>query len=217
MNDEQKDKARELGLLAPETGRLKRWLLLLSGSVLVLALAVWLFLRPQEGALVYKTAQVQRMDLAVKVFATGQISPKDQVEVSSELSGIINGVYVDFNDSVKQGQLLAELDTSKLAATVQQKQSSLRSAQAQVKTAQANLEEAELNHSYYQDVWKNSDGRHPSKQTLDNARITLAKTRASLEQAQASVENAKADLEYAETDLEKGRIVSPIDGIVLSR
>lgn len=217
MNEEQKQRAQELGLMTPASGRLKRWLPLLLLATAGLALALWLWLRPQEATLQYKTAPAQRLDISLQVSATGQISPKDQVEVSSELSGIVSGVYVDFNDSVEQGQLLAELDTSKLNATVLQKQSSLRSAQAQVTTARANLEEAQLNYNNYQDVWKSSNGKHPSRQTMDNSRIALQKTKASLEQALASVENAKADLEYAETDREKSRIISPIDGIVLSR
>lgn len=217
MNNEQTQRAQQLGLMAPGHGRFKRWLLVLLVIATGLAVALWFWLRPQESSLLYKTAPAQRMDISLKVSATGQISPKDQVEVSSELSGIVSGVYVDFNDSVKQGQLLAELDISKLNATVLQKQSSLRSAQAQVTTARANLEEAQLNYNNYQDVWKSSNGKHPSRQTMDNTRIALQKAKASLEQALASVENAKADLEYAETDREKSKIVSPIDGIVLSR
>src|SRR5690554_700211 len=157
------------------------------------------------------------MDLALTVSATGNVTPKDQVEVSSELSGILEDVFVDYNDKVTVGQKLAQLDISKLKATLLQRKSSLRSAQAQVKSAKANLEEAQLNHKYYQGVWKASGGKHPSQQTMDNARVSLAKAEAGLEQALASVDNAKAELEYTESDLEKSTLVSPIDGVVLSR
>lgn len=216
VNNEQQEQARQLGLLQATANPKLRWLLaalLLAGAG---GLWWWLGYQPETG-MMYKTAPAKRMDLAVTVTATGKVSPKDKVELSSELSGIIEEVFVDYNDRVSEGQKLAQLDTSKISATVLQRKSSLRSAQAQVKTARANLEEAQLNHQYYQNVWASSAGKFPSQQTLDNARITLAKAEASLEQALASVDTAKADLEFAESDLAKSTLVSPIDGVVLSR
>src|SRR5690606_14946365 len=115
-------------------------------ALLVLAVAGglwWLGYEPETGML-YKTAPAKRMDLAVPVTATGKVSPKDKVELSSELSGIIEEVFVDYNDRVSEGQKLAQLDTSKIGATVLQRKSSLRSAQAQVNAARANLVEAQL-------------------------------------------------------------------------
>src|SRR5690554_6248556 len=161
------------------------------------------------------SSDVCSSDLTVS--ATGTVTPKDQVEVSSELSGILEDVYVDFNDKVTVGQKLAQLDTSKLNATLLQRKSSLRSAKAQVKSAEANLEEAKLNYQYYQNVWKASAGKHPSQQVMDNTRVSLAKAEANLEQALANVDNAQAQLEFTESDLVKSTLVSPIDGVVLSR
>lgn len=217
VNNEQKAKAEALGLLLAGTSGRKKWIVL--GILLLITIVLlWSWLgRNTEAEMIYKTAPVKRMNLALTVSATGSITPKDQVEVSSELSGIVVDVFVDYNDQVIAGQKLAQLDTSKLQASLLQRKSSLRSAQAQVKTATANLEEARLNHKYYQEVWQASEGKHPSQQTMDNARVTLAKAEASLEQALASVDNAKAELEYVESDLIKSTIVSPIDGIVLAR
>lgn len=217
MNNQQQEKAQALGLVISQVSGRKKWILLAFALVLI-ALAVWAWLGSQGDAeMIYKTAPVTRMDVALTVSATGSVTPKDQVEVSSELSGIVEDVFVDYNDKVVMGQKLAQLDTSRLQAQLLQRKSSLRSATAQVKTAQASLEEAKLNYSYYQEVWKNSQGKHPSQQTMDNARITLAKAEASLEQALASVDNAKAELDYVETDLAKSTIISPIDGVVLAR
>lgn len=217
MNNEQQAKAQALGLVMETVPKHKKWLI---GGVLLLVIAaiLWAWLGGKnEAEMIYKTAPVTRMDLALTVSATGSITPKDQVEVSSELSGIVEDVFVDYNDKVKIGQKLAQLDTSKLKAQLLQRKSSLRSAQAQVKMAEANLEEAELNYQYNQKVWGESNGKFPSQQTMDNARVTLAKAKASLEQARASVDNAKAELEYVESDLAKSTIVSPIDGVVLAR
>lgn len=217
MNNEQQAKAEALGLVIAKVSGRKKWLII-SAVLLVIAAILWGLLGGKnEAEMLYKTAPVTRMDLALTVSATGSITPKDQVEVSSELSGIVEDVFVDYNDKVSAGQKLAQLDTSKLQAQLLQRKSSLRSSQAQVKTAQANLEEARLNHQYNQEVWQASGGKHPSQQTMDNARVTLAKAEASLEQARASVDNAKAELEYVESDLAKSTIVSPIDGVVLAR
>ena len=217
MNNAEQNQAKALGLILPSHGKRRKWILL---SVLVLLVAVAIggyVARNGDAEMLYKTSPVARMDLALTVSATGSITPKDQVEVSSELSGIVEDVFVDYNDSVSAGQKLAQLDVSKLRAQLLQRQSSLRSAQAQVKTAMANLEEARLTYEYNQKVWQESQGKFPSQQSMDNARVTLAKANASVEQARASVDNAKAELEYVESDLLKSTIISPIDGIVLAR
>lgn len=217
MNNEQQNKAEALGLMSLPSGRRTMVITMAVFLVLVAVAAWWFFASDTEAKMVYKTAPAKRMDISLTVSATGSITPKDQVEMSSELSGIVEDVFVDYNDKVTNGQKLAQLDTSKLSATVTQRQSTLRSANAQVKTALANLEEAQLNYQYNQKVWQESNGKFPSQQAMDSARITLAKAEASLEQAKASVENAKAELEYAESDLVKSTIISPIDGVVLSR
>ena len=217
MNNEQQEKVKELGLIATGQFSRKMWLGIIVLVLLIVGVGWYWLGTSKEVEMRYKTAPVKRMDLALTVSATGNVTPKDQVEVSSELSGILEDVYVDFNDKVTVGQKLAQLDTSKLNATLLQRKSSLRSAKAQVKSAEANLEEAKLNYQYYQDVWKASAGKHPSQQVMDNARVSLAKAEANLEQALANVDNAQAQLEFTESDLVKSTLVSPIDGVVLSR
>lgn len=217
MNNEQQAKVKALGLITPGQNKRKFWSRVVVVSLLLLAALWWWFGAEKETEMLYKTAPIKRLDLALTVSATGNITPKDQVEVSSELSGIMENVFVDYNEKVTVGQKLAQLDTSKLRATLLQRQSILRSSQAQVRSAKANLEEAQLTYKYHQEVWRASDGKHPSQQTMDNARVNLAKAEANVEQALASVDNAKAELEYTESDLEKSTISSPIDGVVLSR
>lgn len=217
MNNEQQEKVKELGLIATGQFSRKMWLGIIVLVLLIVGVGWYWLGTSKEVEMRYKTAPVKRMDLALTVSATGNVTPKDQVEVSSELSGILEDVYVDFNDKVTVGQKLAQLDTSKLNATLLQRKSSLRSAKAQVKSAEANLEEAKLNYQYYQNVWKASAGKHPSQQVMDNARVSLAKAEANLEQALANVDNAQAQLEFTESDLVKSTLVSPIDGVVLSR
>ena len=91
----------------------------------------------------YVTAPVTRGDLKVTVTATGSVQPTNQVEVSSELSGIVRNVLVDYNSPVEVGQVLAELDTDKLEATVEAARATLNAAKARVNEAEATVLETQ--------------------------------------------------------------------------
>ncbi|MAD47209.1 MAG: efflux transporter periplasmic adaptor subunit [Oceanospirillaceae bacterium] len=218
MNNSEQKKAADLGLIQEKTSGKLRWIII-AVVLLIIVVGGWLLLQPEDPAAgqIYKTDTVTRTSLAVTVTATGTVEPKDEVEVSSELSGIMDEVYVDYNDQIKKGQALAKLDTTTLEATVFERASSLKSAKANVTQSEADLEEAQLDYQHYQTVYKLSGGKHPSQQTMDSARIAVTKAKASLEVAKANVDMAQADLDTARTDLVKATLVSPIDGIVLSK
>lgn len=218
MNKSEQQQAQELGLISEEKSHRGWWIGGAVALVVVAGLLVyWLLPGDPQANQVFKTDPVTRSDLAVTVTATGSVEPKDEVEVSSELSGIVAEVLVDYNDHVKKGQALARLDTTTLQAAVVEKKSSLKSAKASVAQAKAALEEAKLDYQHYQKVWDLSAGKHPSQQTLDSARIAVTKASASVDVAEAAVEKAQADLDTAQTDLVKATLVSPIDGVVLSK
>ncbi len=87
------------------------WVLVGGGGLL------WLLGLGSNKAVAYVTEPAKRADIAMTVTATGTVQPINQVDVGSELSGRIKSVLVDFNDTVKVGDLLAEIDTTKLATT----------------------------------------------------------------------------------------------------
>ena len=211
MNNSEQKKAADLGLIQEKTSGKLRWIII-AVVLLIIVVGGWLLLQPEDPAAgqIYKTDTVTRTSLAVTVTATGTVEPKDEVEVSSELSGIMDEVYVDYNDQIKKGQALAKLDTTTLEATVFERASSLKSAKANVTQSEADLEEAQLDYQHYQTVYKLSGGKHPSQQTMDSARIAVTKAKASLEVAKANVDMAQADLDTARTDLVKATLVSPI-------
>lgn len=200
--------------------RLRRWgswLLLL----LVVALGVggYLFWQSNGDQSVpkYRTASVERGTLTVTVSATGNLQPTNQVDVGSELSGIVDQVFVDDNDEVKKGQLLAQLDTAKLQDAVIRSKANLAQSQAQVQQTEATVAEARANLARLRHVAKLSGGKVPSKTELDAAEANLKRAQANVASAQASVLQAKAALQTDETNLGKAAIRSPINGIVLSR
>jgi HlyD family secretion protein len=165
----------------------------------------------------YKTELVRRGELTVSVTATGTLAPINQVEVGSELSGIVEKVVADYNDRVKVGQPLAVLDTTKLKAKVLQSKASLASARAKVLSAQATVEEARNQVQRLRRFREISGDKAVSQNDLDAALAALHRAQADKAMAEAAVELAQAALEEDETDFSKAVIVSPVNGIVLSR
>ena len=127
----QSNRARLLRRYAPVAA------LLLLGALAYLIVA-----GDSTGTVNFATAPVQRGDLRVTVAATGNLQPTSEVEVGSELSGLITSVLVDNNDQVRQGQVLARLDTSRLQDTIVQGQASLQAALAGVAQAEATAGQA---------------------------------------------------------------------------
>jgi len=196
---------------------LKRWLIVALLAIAgVTSAVVWKGTK-KSNSMQYQTQKVQRGDLTVTVTATGALEPTNQVDVGSELSGIIKTVEVDYNDRVKVGQILARLDTDKLKAKVLQSKAALESARAKVLEVQATVKESGDQLARLKQVWELSNNMVPSQQDLDAAQAVLHRAKATEATARAQVSQAQATLEADETDLAKTVIHSPINGIVLTR
>lgn len=195
----------------------RRWLKWAALAVLALAVAYWVFGRGGERAPRYVTQEVVTGDLTVTVTATGNLEPRNQVDIGSELSGTIREVFVDVNDEVTEGQVLAELDTTRLEAQVLQAQSSLASAEARVIQSEASRKEAQANLARLHKVRELSGGKLPSQQDMDVAEAAVARAEGDVAAARAAVAQSRATLEAVRTDLSKAKIRSPINGIVLVR
>ncbi len=133
---------------------------------------------------------------------------------SSELSGTVRSVLVDYNSPVKVGQGLAELDTDKLKATLNSSRAKLASAKAKVLDAEATLVEKKL---VYERKTTLTTSKFSSQQDLDTAKAAYDRAIAAVASTKADVGVAEADVELNETNLLKSRIVSPINGVVLKR
>ena len=205
-----------LGVAAESPWKKRARPILAALLLLVLLFFGWRLLTPAEKPR-YVTSPVTRGELTVTVSATGNIRPINQVDVGSEQSGLITNVYVDVNDPVKKGQLLAQLDTSRLQDAVTQAQASLAAAEASVAQARATLSQANATLARYQEVARLSEGRVPSKTEMDSASADQERAAATLKSAEAQVQQQKAALGSAQTNLSKARIYSPVTGVVLSR
>ncbi len=148
----------------------------------------------------YKFGEISRGNLESTISSTGTLSPVVTVEVGTQVSGTIDTVFVDYNDEVKTGQLLAVLDTVLLKA-------SLTDAQANVEKAEASLEQAVADHERFEKLFQKN---MISEADFLPYQIALKTSRASLKSAEASAQRAKANLDYA-------IIRSPIDGTVIAK
>lgn len=204
--------ARSRGLFS------RRWPWVAAALVVIAIAAVWL-LRSREDAAAprFKTAAVAVGTLVVKVTATGNLQPTNQVDVGSELSGIVAEVFVDENDTVTKGQVLARLDLAKLQDAVARSRASLAAAEAQVLLAQATVAEARATLERYRQVSQLSGGKVPSRSEMDTADANLKRAEANEAAARANVVQARAELQSDETDVGKASIRSPINGVVLTR
>lgn len=198
-------------------GSARRWIAwAVLAPAAVLAVFVWGFSGGKEQV-TYRFEEARRGDLTVTVSATGNLQPLNQVDVGSERSGIIRSVEADYNDQVKVGQVLARLDTAMLDAEVRKASAALESAQARVLQARATLKQAGAELGRLRQAHELTDGRVPSARELDVAEAALDRARADEAAARAQVSQARATLESNRTDLSKALILSPINGIVLSR
>jgi len=182
---------------------MKRKRLIIIGIIIV-AIALLVFaLRPfakKETATSFETVKVEKGNISNTVTATGTIQALKTVNVGTQVSGILQHVYVDFNYTVKQGQILAKLDETPLLTQLDQSQSALNQAQAQL-----NYQEATYNR-----LKVLFDKKLISQSDYDQAVFNYENSKGSLSNAKSGLARAKVNLDYA-------TITSPIDGVVLNR
>lgn len=148
----------------------------------------------------FEFVKVERGDVTEEVTATGTLQPINTVSVGTQVSGIIEKVYADYNDEVKQGQLLAELDKFLL-------NESLTDAKAALDLAQSKRKVAQMNYKRYKDLYAQ---KLIAKAEMEDSEIELATADANLESAQANYNKAQRNMDYT-------KITSPVDGTIISK
>lgn len=197
--------------------RRSTWLTIGLGVLAVAGALLWIRHNAAQQAPRYLTEPLARGDLSLTVSADGTLEPTRSVNIGSELSGTVTQVRVDVNDRVKKGQVLVELDTSKLKDQVALSQGALDSAKATLLQAQATVKESRVALQRLKDVGRLSGGKVPAATDLDAAQATMDRAVAAEAAARAAVVQAEATLRTNRTNLDKASIRSPIDGVVLTR
>ena len=172
-----------------------------AGIVLIAAVTAWLLSgNEKKEEIAFDTAKVAPANIQNSITATGTIEPVTSVTVGTQVSGIVNKLYVDYNSVVKKGQVIAELDKTNLI-------SELKTAQANLTSAQSTLNYQAENFKRYATLYKKG---LVSADDYENAQLTYKQAKEQVASAQETVRKAQTNLGYA-------TITSPIDGIVLSK
>lgn len=179
----------------------KKWMLIVA-CVVVLAAIVYALTGGKKEAPVmdYETARVEKATIGNSVTATGTIEPVTKVEVGTQVSGIIDKIYVDYNSVVHKGQIIAELDKTNLM-------SELNSAKSNLAGAQSDLDYQRANYKRIKALY---DKELVSGNEYDTALLSLRQAESTYAQRKEAVSKAQTNLGYA-------IITSPIDGIIISK
>ena len=170
-------------------------------AAVIIALVIFLMVGKSKMPVVTLETQPARTDsIEITITATGEIQPVYKVQVGTQVSGIVEKLYVDYNSVVKKGDLLAELDRSTLSEQVNQ-------AQAMVSNAESSLQLAKQNYDRIKALYDNKAATQASYEEASNQYT----------QARNQLTTAKSDLQRAQVNLSYSRIYSPIDGVVLSK
>lgn len=183
-------------------------------GLLVAAWGGWQLVKPKAEKDPYRTQAVTQGDITKSVSASGSLQALVQVDVGSQISGQILKVFVDFNDQVSAGQLLATLDPQTYLSRLRQGQAQIAANQAQVAQAQAQAEEARAAYNRTKIL---HDQGIMAKAALDSAQAAWKSAQANVQAARAGVTQSQAALASTQTDLARTRIVAPIDGVIISR
>ena len=179
----------------------KKIILIAVAVVVVVGGGIWFFTgSPAKHKVTYATANVSKGDISNSVTATGTIEPVTEVEVGTQVSGIIDKIYVDYNSVVTKGQLIAEMDRITL--------------QSELASQKATYDGAKAEYEYQQKNYERSKGLH-DKSLISDTEFEQALY--NFQKAKSSYDSSKASLAKAERNLSYATITSPIDGVVISR
>jgi HlyD family secretion protein len=189
---------------------------ILAAAILILILGGggFYFFKNKDGGVKFKTEKVVRGDIRAAVTATGTMNAVVTVLVGTQVSGTIKELFVDYNSIVKKGQLLAQIDPSIFQAQVEQAAANLQSSLANVEKSEAALLETKRTMERNRTLFARN---FIAKSDMDTSETNYMSAQAQLSVAKAQVEQARAALQLANTNLQYTRILSPVDGMVISR
>lgn len=192
---------------------MKKILKVVIPAVLILGV-VYYYQSKDEKADSYVTQKLQRGEITQKITASGIINPISTVNIGTQVSGTIQEIYVDYNSMVKKDQVLAQIDPALFEATVAQRKAALDIAKAQVKVVENDII---YNRKNLDRISKLNKSKYSTDKDLELAQKEYDNSMAQLALQQAQVEQAAAALNSAEIDLRYSKILSPVDGIVVSK
>ncbi len=182
--------------------------------IIAIAITVFFLFKGKGNEPQFRTDKVVKGDIEMSVTATGTVNPVTTVLVGTQVSGTIKNIYVDFNSPVKKGQLISQIDPALFEAQVNQARANLFSAKANLEKADATMVDAKRTMDRNKELFSKN---LVARSDLDTAETNYETAKASVSAAKSQVAQTEAALSLAETNLFYTKIVSPVDGIVVSR
>ncbi|ABC77658.1 efflux RND transporter periplasmic adaptor subunit [Syntrophus aciditrophicus] len=193
---------------------MKRKIIAVIILMILIGTGTYFLLKGGEKGPKYRMVEIDRGDVRATVTATGTVNAVTTVLVGTQVSGTIRDLYVDYNSPVKKGQLLAQIDPATFEARVQEAKANLLLAKANEEKAGASLVDAKRTLARNGMLFTRN---LIARSELDTAETSVSVATAQLSAARAQVEQTRASLNYAETNLRYTKILSPVDGTVISR
>jgi len=185
---------------------------ILAGLLIVAAFFAFRLLN--NGKMEYITAPIKKETITKVIEASGTINPVQTATVGAQVSGKITAVYVDYNSPVKKGQILAEIDTSLFQASVDQQKANIENSRAQLRKLEATANYNKLMYQRYKNLLAKG---YVSKSEVDQWEATYKSDNASIAAQKAQIREALASYKKAEADLGYTKIISPVDGVIISK
>ena len=181
--------------------------------ILAVALTAWYFFKPKQELPQYITAEVTKGDLENSVLATGVLEATKMVSVGAQVSGQVKKMYVQLGDQVKQGQLIAQIDSVRQENDQKTAEASIKNQQAQLAVKDANLAKVEAEYNRQKAMYaQDATSRSELESALANYKIAQADITA----INAQIEQSRLTLATAKEDLGYTRIVAPMDGTIVA-
>ena len=180
---------------------------------MAIATAAWFYLKPKDEQPQYITTEVTRGDLEDSVLATGVLEATKMVSVGAQVSGQVKKMYVQLGDQVKQGQLIAQIDSIRQENDLKTAEASIKNQQAQLTVKQANLTKVEAEYQRQQAMYAQDA---TSKAELESALASYKTAQADITAINAQIEQSRLSLATTKEDLGYTRIVAPMDGTIVA-
>ncbi len=198
--------------------RTKKNIIITASIIVVIVLIILYNIFKDSGPeFLYTTVKIENGNVASLVSATGKISATNEVLIGSQVSGTISAVFVEENDNVKKGDVLAIINPDTINQTIARYEAQLNSAKASLNSSKVQYNNKLINYNRLSEVYKVTGGKSPSKTELDNAQMELSTAKADVQVKEASIKEVETNLNSAKIDLKNSIITSPIDGVVLTR
>ncbi|MBO3658863.1 MacA family efflux pump subunit [Acinetobacter haemolyticus] len=181
--------------------------------IIVIALLSWLMLKPKTETPQYITAEVGRGDIENSVLATGILEATKMVSVGAQVSGQVKKMYVQLGDQVKQGQLIAQIDSVRQENELKTAEANIKNQQAQLAVQQANLAKVEAEYKRQQTMFSQDA---TSRAELESALASYKTAQAQIAAINAQIEQSRLTLATAKEDLGYTSIVAPMDGTIVA-